>query len=80
MSVVVQVMTRKACHLCEDAEHFVQQLHDEGLCNLMLTDVDADLQLAVRYGADVPIIFINDQEVMRHAVDVETLRHLVMLA
>lgn len=80
MPAVVRVLTRKSCCLCEDAEVRVWQLEQEGLCVLERVDVDANLALATRYGADVPVIFLHDEEVMRHRVDMDALRHLLMFA
>ncbi len=62
-------MSRKACCLCEDAEAAVMQAVEKGLCTLEVIDVDQQLELAVAYGADVPVVMIDAVVKMKHVVD-----------
>lgn len=67
------LMSRKACCLCEDAEAVLQALAARGLCAFDVVDVDQDLQLAVRFGADVPVLLMGDRVLMQHRIQPEEL-------
>ncbi|MFQ5518685.1 MAG: glutaredoxin family protein [Mariprofundus sp.] len=75
---LVQVMSRKACCLCEDAEAAVLQAEAKGLCRLEVVDVDEKLELAARYGADVPVLIVNGVARMRHRVDQDELEEMLI--
>ncbi len=74
----LQLMTRKACCLCEDAERIIQQLASEGLCTFTLCDVDEDVALAARYGMDVPVLLHDGQRLMQHRIDAASLRDYLL--
>lgn len=65
---LLQLMSRKGCCLCEDAEAAARQLEARGACHLEVVDVDRDLELALRYGADVPVLLVDGEEKMKHHI------------
>ena len=65
----VQVMSRRGCCLCEDAEDVVQLVADKGLCRHEVIDVDLELELAARFGSDVPVLLIDGMVSMKHHID-----------
>jgi len=71
-------MSRKACCLCEDAEAAVLQAVEKGLCSLKVTDVDQQFELAVAYGADVPVVLIDGIVKMKHVVDQTELEGILL--
>ena len=71
-------MSRKACCLCEDAERAVLQAVKKGLCSLEVTDVDQQLELAVAYGADVPVVLIDGVVKMKHVIDKRELEGILL--
>lgn len=71
------LMSRKGCCLCEDAEAAAALLVAEGLCRLDVVDVDSDLQLAARFGADVPVLLLDGEEKMKHYVTADALKALL---
>ena len=58
----VTLITRRGCHLCEDAERRLAELADELGFGLDLLDVDADRQRANEYSERVPVILIDGAE------------------
>jgi len=54
------------------------KMKDMGLCSLEIIDVDSELELAVRYGVDVPVLLINGTEMMKHVIDSEQLKALLI--
>lgn len=72
-------MSRKACCLCEDAEAAALQVAAKGLCSLEVVDVDAELELAARYGADVPVLLVDGAVKMKHFIRQAALEEMLML-
>jgi glutaredoxin len=58
----VTLITRAACHLCEQAESELRVLAAELGFGLELLDVDADRQRANEYSDRVPVILIDGAE------------------
>lgn len=71
-------MSRKGCCLCEDAEEAARAAAASGLCRLEVVDVDDRLELAARYGADVPVVLVEGVERMKHTVARQELEALLM--
>jgi hypothetical protein len=61
-------MSRKGCCLCEDAEAIARFVADKGLCRFEVIDVDRELELAARFGADVPVVLIEGVVSMKHRI------------
>lgn len=70
-------MSRKGCCLCEDAEAVARKAAAGGLCRLEVVDVDEQLELAARYGADVPVVLVEGVERMKHVVRQQELEALL---
>lgn len=66
---VLQLMTRKACCLCEEAEAVLNLLVQEGFCQVTLCDVDAKPVWAARYGMDVPVLLKNGDVCLQHRIE-----------
>lgn len=64
----LQLMSRKGCCLCEDAEAAARQQEEKGACRLEVVDVDRDLALAAKYGADVPVLLLDGEEKLKHHI------------
>jgi len=62
-------MSRRGCCLCEDAEQIARLVAAKGLCQLEVIDVDMELELAARFGADVPVLLIEGAVSMKHCID-----------
>jgi len=62
-------MSRRGCCLCEDAEEVARLVAEKGLCRLEVSDVDMELELAARFGADVPVLLIEGAVSMKHRID-----------
>lgn len=61
-------MSRKGCCLCKDAEVAARFVAEKGLCRLEVIDVDRELELAARFGADVPVLLIEGVVSMKHRI------------
>jgi glutaredoxin len=58
----VSVVTRRGCHLCEDAESVVDRLARELGFSWNAVDVDQSRQLQDAYGDRVPVILLDSVE------------------
>ncbi len=74
----VVIYSRKPCHLCDVAKEAIAAIAAEGIeLTVREVNIDADPDLKLRYGNDVPVIFIGGREAMRHRVDPARFRALV---
>ena len=55
----VTLLTRRGCHLCEDARAVVQAAAAVSGCAVTEIDVDDDPELRAEYGDMVPVVLIN---------------------
>ena len=59
MSIKVEVISRRGCHLCEVAEEIVRDVQQEVPFELEVMFVDGDVELESKYGEEVPVTLIN---------------------
>jgi len=65
----LQLMSRKACCLCEAAEATLATFVAQGCCTLEVLDVDQDVALAALYGMDVPVLLFNKKVQCMHRIE-----------
>jgi glutaredoxin len=70
--VKVELVTRKGCHLCEDAAELLRQ----GGVEVELRDVDADPELFRLYDFRVPVILVEGKVVAEGRIDAGVLARL----
>jgi len=73
----LQLMSRKACCLCEDAESVLAAFVAQERCTLEVLDVDQDVVLAAQYGMDVPVLLIKQQVQLMHRIEQEDIEQLL---
>ncbi len=69
------LFTRGQCPLCEEAKAEVRALFGTDL-PIEEIDVDADPQLAEKYGEEVPVGFLGGEKAFKYRVDRRRLRRL----
>ena len=72
--------TRNGCHLCETAWQDLTAAQQRYQFALEQKDVDADLELAARFGDCVPVVTVNDKVRFRGAVNPVLLQRLLTAA
>lgn len=70
----VVVLTRRGCHLCEDAEQNVATVCHEMNVSWQTVDVDADAALRAQYTDHVPVTFVDGQQFALWFLDPDALR------
>lgn len=70
----VTLLTRAACHLCDDARRVVQQTTADTGSQWSERDVDSDPELRAEYGDRVPVVLVDGVEHSHFGVDGDRLR------
>ncbi len=70
----LELMSRKGCHLCEEAEHLLDQM---GVPYRWL-DVDSQPAWQLEYGFRVPVLLGDSQPVMEFPFSRDKLRELML--
>jgi len=73
----LQLMSRKACCLCEDAELVIADFVAQGRCTLEVFDVDQQVSLAAVYGMDVPVVLLNKRVECMHRIEHHDIERLL---
>jgi len=67
------VFSRRGCHLCDVLIDEVRRAVAGQRVRVNVIDVDSDPNLTARYGARVPVLVANDEEVCHFRLDRERL-------
>lgn len=63
VAMLVELYTRRGCHLCDDAKAALVGLRAARPFELLETDVDSDPALQAAYGLRVPVVFAAGKQV-----------------
>ena len=66
-------MTRKGCHLCDDAKAALVRVRAGHPFDLVEVDVDQSPELADRYGMEVPVVLVDGHKVAKFRIDEDAL-------
>ena len=72
--IIIEVMTKKECGLCDDAKEIIEQVIADFPAELKMTDIESDPELFERYKEKIPVVLINDIESFVYKVHPITLR------
>ena len=70
----LSLYTRRGCCLCEEMKTAIDDAIGGFPVRLEEIDVDANPDFTERFGADVPVLFVEGQEFARHRLDRKALR------
>jgi glutaredoxin len=73
----VVLYTRAGCHLCDDARAVLEAAGQRHPLTLRVVDVDADPELAARYGLEIPVVVIDGKLRFRGRVNAALLERLL---
>ncbi|PZS08493.1 MAG: glutaredoxin family protein [Acidimicrobiales bacterium] len=62
MPVTLMLLTRKECHLCEQARQAMQRVGHAVGVSWWERDVDTDAELSYEYGDRVPVVLLRGVE------------------
>lgn len=60
--MTIVIYTRDGCHLCDDAHRLLIARQSRFDFELTSVDVDADPELAARFGDRVPVVVVDGRE------------------
>ncbi len=72
--IIIEVMTKKDCCLCDDAKEVIEQVIAELPAKMKLTDIESDPELYERYKERIPVVLINGEKSFVYKVHPVTLR------
>src|SRR5215831_18264462 len=73
----VILLTRKGCHLCDDALEVLQVHRKEYRFQLEIIDVDSSPELAAKHGDCVPVVLVDGKVRFRGRVNEVLLKRLL---
>lgn len=77
MPAQLTLYTRHGCHLCEDMAMALATLADELSFTTHVIDIDDDTGLAQIYGARVPVLMLEEQQICEYFLDPQALRQVL---
>jgi len=72
--IIIEVMTKTDCCLCDDAKAIIEQVIAEIPAELKMIDIESDPELFERYKEKIPVVLINGEESFVYKVHPITLR------
>lgn len=72
---VLRVYSREGCFLCEDMLEALTRFEVELGYSIRVYDIDDDASLLEQFNALVPVVYLNDQELMRYYFELATLKN-----
>ena len=76
----LMLLTRSGCHLCEDARAVLRRVSADTGIPWREQSVDADPQMAERFGEELPVLFIDGVQRDFWQIDEARLRRLLASA
>jgi glutaredoxin len=68
-AVRVELYGKADCGLCDEAKEILDRVRGRIPFELEVRDVASDPELALRYGAEVPVVFIDGRKAFKYVVD-----------
>ncbi|HJO01264.1 MAG TPA: glutaredoxin family protein [Nitrospinaceae bacterium] len=74
-TIVIEILTKQGCCLCDDAKDIVQRVLPDYPAQLVMTDIESDPKLFEEYKEKIPVVRINGVESFIYKAHETTLRH-----
>jgi glutaredoxin len=75
----ITLYTKPGCKLCDAARHVIDTVVSQRSNALIeIVDISADPALNEKYHLDIPVIFVDGQELSRHKLDPDQLAKCIM--
>ncbi len=76
----IKILSRAGCHLCEVVKKITQRLQKEMCFRLSVIDVSQDDGALDRYGSQIPVVLIDEVEVLSGPMTEGELRRAIKRA
>ncbi len=67
--VHIEIYSRPACHLCDDAKEVIERVRRRYGFALRVINIEEDPELEEAYGTQIPVVFINGSKAFKYRVD-----------
>ncbi|MDP6658066.1 MAG: glutaredoxin family protein [Nitrospinaceae bacterium] len=74
-TIVIEILTKQDCCLCDDAKDIVQRVLPDYPAQLVMTDIESDPKLFEEFKEKIPVVRINGVESFIYKAHETTLRH-----
>ena len=74
------IMSRRECHLCHVVARVATQVQEDLAFHLTIVDIDTDEQLRRQYGDRIPVVLLDDRELLSGKVTAGDLRKAIKKA
>lgn len=74
-TIVVEILTKKDCCLCEEIKEVVNRVLPDYPAKLVMTDIESDPMLYEKFRERIPVLRINGVESFVYKAHEMTLRH-----
>ncbi len=74
------IMSRRECHLCHVVARVAAQVQEDLAFHLTIVDIDTDEQLRRQYGDRIPVVLLDDRELLSGKVTAGDLRKAIKKA
>ena len=74
-TIVVEILTKKDCCLCEEIKEVVKRVLPDYPAKLVMTDIESDPMLYEKFRERIPVLRINGVESFVYKAHEMTLRH-----
>jgi len=76
----VTIMSRRECHLCHVVARVAAQVQEDLAFQLTIVDIESEEQLRLQYGDRIPVVLLNDREILSGKVTGGELRKAIKRA
>ncbi len=74
------IISRRECHLCHVVARVAAQVQEDLAFHLTIVDIDTDEQLRQQYGERIPVVLLDDRELLSGKVTAGDLRKAIKKA
>ena len=74
-TIVIEILTKRDCCLCDDIKEVVNRVLPDYPAKLVMTDIETDRGLYKKFKERIPILKINGIESFVYKANETTLRH-----
>lgn len=75
--IALTIYSRPGCHLCDEMKAVVARVARTGDVSIEEVDISTDPALEARYGAEIPVLFVDGKKAAKYRVEENALRRIL---
>lgn len=76
--IKIILLTAPNCHLCEDAENLLKNLHIQIPYVIESIDIHTNSDYHNKYKNDIPVVLIDDKVICQHFIDLKKIKNTII--